>query len=66
MSKFRSGVPIGLCLRCGWVTALQREEPVAAGVRTHGKRHQADVRLDRERQPERQLGEVLLTQPAQA
>lgn len=42
-------------------TARQREEPVTACGRTHGKRHQADVRLGRWRGPERQLHEVLLT-----
>lgn len=40
---------------------MQRKESVAAGGRTHGKRHQADVRLGRQRRPERQLHEVLLT-----
>jgi hypothetical protein len=33
--------------------ASQREEPVDAGVRTHGIRHQATVRFDHQRWPER-------------
>lgn len=41
--------------------ALQREESVAAGGRTHGKRYLAEVRLGPWRRPERQLYEVLLT-----
>ena len=39
---------------------MQRQEPVAAGGRTHGKRYQADVLLGSLRRPERQLYEVLL------
>ena len=35
-------------------------EPVDIGERTHGIRHQADVRLGHQRWPERQLYEVLL------
>jgi hypothetical protein len=42
-------------------TALQREESVAAGERTHGKRHQADIRFGHRRWTERQLYEVKLT-----
>ena len=34
---------------------MQREEPVAVGGRTHGKRHQADVRFGGLCWPERQL-----------
>jgi hypothetical protein len=41
--------------------ASQREEPVVAGGRTHGKRREADVRFDRRRRSERQLGEGQLT-----
>lgn len=40
---------------------MQREEPVAAGGLTHGKRHQADVRFGCRRRPERQLYELQLT-----
>lgn len=36
---------------------MQREEPFGAGGRTHGIRHQADVRLGHLRWPERQLYE---------
>jgi len=40
---------------------LQREEPVGAGGRTHGVRHQADVRFGCQRWPERQQYVVQLT-----
>jgi len=40
---------------------MQSEEPVGAGGRTHGIRHQADVRFGHQRWPERQLYEVQLT-----
>ena len=40
---------------------LQREEPVAAGGRAHGERHQADVQFGHRRRTERQLYEVELT-----
>ena len=40
---------------------MQREEPVDASGRTHGIRHQADVRFGHQRWPERQLYEVQLT-----
>ena len=43
------------------VSAMQREEPVAAVGRTRGKRHQADVRFGPRRRTERQLYEVKLT-----
>jgi len=43
------------------MTALQREEPVAVGARTHVKRYQGDFRLDGRRLPERQLCEFKLT-----
>ena len=43
------------------MAGLQREEPVGAGGRTHAIRHQADVRLDHQRRPERRLYEVQLT-----
>ena len=33
--------------------AVQRKEPVTAGGRTHGKRHQGDVRFGHRRWPER-------------
>ena len=39
----------------------QREESVDAGGRTHGIRHQADVRFGHQRWPERQLCKVRLT-----
>ena len=42
-------------------SALQRVLPVAAGERTHGERHQADVRFGHWRWTERQLYEVQLT-----
>jgi hypothetical protein len=41
-----------------WRAAMQREEPVGASGRTHGIRHQADVRFCHQRRPERQLYEV--------
>lgn len=41
--------------------AMRREESVAAGERTHGKRHQADIRFGHRRWTERQLYEVKLT-----
>jgi hypothetical protein len=44
-----------------WMSAVQREQPVAVGGRTHGKRHQADVRFGGQRWPERQLCEGELT-----
>lgn len=40
---------------------MKREEPVDAGGRTHGIRHQADARFGHQRWPERQLCEVQLT-----
>jgi hypothetical protein len=40
---------------------MQREEPVAAGGRTHSKRRQADVRFSGRRWSERQVYEVQLT-----
>lgn len=40
---------------------MQREEPVGAGGRTRGERHQADVHFGGRRRPERQLHEVQLT-----
>jgi hypothetical protein len=40
---------------------MQREESVAGVGRTHGVRHQADVRFCHQRWPERQLYEVLPT-----
>jgi hypothetical protein len=43
------------------MTAVQREEPVAASGGTHGMRHQADVRIGHPSWPERQLCEVQLT-----
>ena len=43
------------------MAVLQREEPVDASGRTHGIRHQADVRFGHQRWPERQLYEVQLT-----
>ena len=43
------------------VSAVQREEPVAAVGRTRGKRRQADVRFGPRRSTERQLYEVQLT-----
>lgn len=42
-------------------TGVQREEPVGAGGRTRGKRHQADVRFGSRCRTERQLYEVQLT-----
>ena len=48
-------------LEIGKWSDLQREEPVATGGRTHGKRHRADVRFGHQRWPERQLYEVQLT-----
>lgn len=45
----------------GGLSPLQREEPVAAGGRTHGKRHQADLQCSEPRWPERPLYEVYLT-----
>jgi hypothetical protein len=43
------------------LTILQREEPIAASGRAHGKRHQADVRLFGCQWTELQLCEVKLT-----
>jgi len=40
---------------------MQRVLPVAAGERTHGERHRADVRFGHWRWTERQLYEVQLT-----
>jgi hypothetical protein len=37
------------------MSAMQRKEPVGANGRTHGVRHQADVRARQLRWPERQL-----------
>ena len=42
-------------------SAVQREEPVDASGRTHGIRHQADIRFGHQGWPERQLYEVQLT-----
>lgn len=47
--------------RVGVTAALQREEPAAAVGRTHGMRHQADVRFGHQRWLERQLYVVQLT-----
>jgi hypothetical protein len=44
-----------------WLAAVQREEPLGAGGRTHGMRHQGDVRFGHQRWPERQLYDVVLT-----
>lgn len=44
-----------------WRAAKQRKEPVAAGGRTHGDRHQADIRLGQQPCLERQLYEAQLT-----
>ena len=43
------------------MAARQRKEPVGAVGRTHGVRHEADVRFGHQRWPERQLYEVQLT-----
>jgi hypothetical protein len=43
------------------MAALQREEPVGAGGRTHGIRHQAVVQRGIQRWPERMLCRVKLT-----
>ena len=40
---------------------MQRKEPVDAGWRTHGNRHQPDVRFGGQGWPERQLCDVELT-----
>ena len=40
---------------------MQREESAAVSGRTHGNRHQADVRFGGQRWPERQLYELQLT-----
>lgn len=44
-----------------WQSAVQREEPLDAGGRTDGTRHQADLRFGHQRWPGRQLYEVQLT-----
>lgn len=53
-AKVAFAAPIG-------ALALQREEPVDASGRTHGIRHQADVRFGHQSWPERQLYEVQTT-----
>lgn len=40
---------------------MQRKEPVVARGRTHGERHQADIRLEQRGRLERRLYEVQLT-----
>ena len=42
-------------------SATQREEPVAVGARTHGKRHQRDFQLNGRLFPERQQYGVKVT-----
>jgi hypothetical protein len=51
-----------LAASTAWLlSALQSKEPVGAGRRTHGNRHQADVRFGQRRWTERHLYEVELT-----